>query len=243
MRIRGVRLVRNRVNARLLLEARGVAVRPTAPYMKSLIQKLRCVAAIAVAAVVFGFSAERSEAASSATVVFTVDAGLVTHISITDPFGFYPSSGSTQENLVLFLLDLYPADMSEMTALPETLPSGMVSVAGSGVSYNTAVAITGGYFGAEADGDFALIFLLNQNLNLTTEDFVEISGGFAVTPSSNMTAPTAGSYFAALYSGGENSVPISNVVPVEVIVNAVPEPGSCLLGLIGVASLIVRRRR
>jgi len=203
---------------------------------------MKCIAALVVACAAFGFSTERSEAASSATMVFTVDAGLLTHINITAPFGFYPNTGDTQDNLILFIHDLFPGDLSEMTAFPAEVPTGMLSVAGSGMSYDL-VGMTGGYFGAEEDGDFALIFLLGENITLTSEDFIEITGQFALSPSSNLAAPLAGSYTSALYMGSESGSPISNTIMVEVIVNAVPEPGSCLLGLMGAASLLFRRKR
>lgn len=212
--------------------------------MKSLIQKLKCVAAIAVASAVFGFSTERSEAASSATMVFTVDAGVVTHISITDPFGFYPNGGNTYGMVGLVLQDAYSGDAEHSMASATEVPAGMFSLAGSGVSiegltiYKTDMGL-----GAETDAEFTLHFQFDGGRNFTSEDFVEIFGGFAVDPSAGLVAPTAGMYSSALYDGEAFGEPFSNTIMVEVIVNSVPEPGSCLLGLMGVASLVVCRRR
>jgi hypothetical protein len=213
--------------------------------MKFLITKLKCVAAIVVASAVFGFSTERSEAASSATMVFTVDSGVVTHINITAPFGFYPNSGNTYGSVALVLQDLYPGDTDMVIAEPTETPVGMFSVAGSGVSYEGPLGYMWDMVGAETDGDLALVFgFSGSGLNLTSEDFVEIFGGFGVDPSSHLVAPTAGMYSAVLYEANEAlEAPISNTAMVEIIVNSVPEPGSCLLGLVGLASLIVRRKR
>lgn len=213
--------------------------------MKFAIQKLKCIAAIAMASAVFGFSAERSEAASSATMVFTVDAGVVTHINITDPFGFYPNVTEEYRNIALVIQDLYPGDTEEVVAEPVDTPPGILSVAGSGVSYDGPIGFKWDMLGDDTAGDLAVIFMFGSNrLNLTPEDFVEIFGGFAVDPSGNLLAPTAGMYSSVLYEVTEGLVaPISNTIMVEIVVNSVPEPGSCLLGLMGVASLILRRKR
>lgn len=211
--------------------------------MKFLIQKLKCAAGIAVASAVLGFSAGRSDAASSATVVFTVDSGVVTHINITAPFGFYPNSGNTHGSVALVFQDAYPGDTNDAAASAGELPAGMFSLAGSGVSYDSLDVYKTDVLGNETDADFTLLFYFSEAQNFTSEDFVEIFGGFAVDPSSGLTAPAAGMYSSALYDGEGVGEAFSNTIMVEVVVNAVPEPGSCLLGLMGLASLIVRRKR
>lgn len=211
--------------------------------MKFLIPKLKCIAAIAVASAVFGFSSERSEAASSATMEFTVESGVVTHINITAPFGFYPNSGYTLGTMALVLQDAYPEDADYVMTSPAEIPAGIFSLAGSDVSIRNFTLYKTDVLGVETDAELTLIFGFFGGRNFTSEDFVEIFGGFAVDPAAGLIAPTAGMYSSALYDGEGLGDPLSNTIMVEVVVNAVPEPGSCLLGLMGMASLMVRRKR
>lgn len=200
---------------------------------------------MAVASALFGLSTVQSEAASSATMVFTVDAGLVTHISITEPFGFQANASDTFREVGIFIPGLYEGNPDFMMAPSAEPPSGMFLVAGSAASYTGVSAFSWGMMPDAVDGDFLLYFAFRSTrLSLTNGDFVEISGGFDVDPEADLSAPTAGSYSATLYYVNEAPVdPISNTLLVNIVVNSVPEPGSSLLGLLGASTLFLRRRR
>jgi hypothetical protein len=215
------------------------------PYMKFIITKSKCLAVAAAAFAVFGFSAERSEAASLAQVVYTVDSGVVTNVEITAPFYFYPSSGGSYTgNLAVMIYDLYPGNTTNAQEMTSGTPADLLlSVAGSNVSLNGLMVMKGGFTSTTSAGDFAIVVGVQSILNLTTEDLIAIQGKFNLAPSSNFSAPTEGIYSAVMHQLSGGAAPLSNVVPVQVIVNSVPEPGSCLLGLLGTVLVMVRRRR
>ncbi|WAC17790.1 PEP-CTERM sorting domain-containing protein [Luteolibacter sp. SL250] len=201
--------------------------------------------AIAAASALFGLSTIESQAASSATMVFTVDAGVVTHISITEPFGFLSRTSGEFRSAGLVLEDLYVGNTAEEFVEGSGSNPGLFSVSGSGVSFDGPMAVKFNMIGSPTDGDLAIVFSFTPDrLTLTSENFVEISGGFAVDPSAELSVPTAGWYSATLFEVNEGlGDPLTNTLSVNVIVNSVPEPGSSLLSLLGVSTLFLRRRR
>jgi len=171
-------------------------------------------------------------AKSSAAVVMTIDITNLAQVKFTATTEFAQNEEMDTDMLDgIVLVGVFSKNPG--TGVPDEVTSSSLRSPGATVSFREF------YDGSYAGGALNLNF---TGTNLSTHDFETTRRAFTGTAVANFSAVAAG----ALVVGTTGNIWAGSALDGRVVVGQfliIPEAGSSVLGMVGLASLIIRRRR